>query len=208
MSLIKNLVWCILVMGSFFMMGCASTQLVESWQEPSFEDKPLGKVLVLGVFKDDKDRRLYEDGAVKALVKGKASGIAGYSIMPKVEDYDEKEEIMAAVAKVDADAVMIATLVGFKQKENYRPPQVAYVPSMGTGHGLYDYYALSYDRLYDHGHTVMETTVTLEITVFSAKTGQMVWAGSTKSVNPDSNAALVNDVSGLIVGDMKHAELL
>jgi hypothetical protein len=59
-------------------------------------------------------------------------------------------------------------------------------------------------RVYDDGHTVMETTVKLKITVFSAKTKQMVWAGATKSVDQKSGKKLVNDVSELIVGDMKN----
>jgi hypothetical protein len=204
----KKMVLLGLVLVCLVMMGCASSQLVESWQEPTFEDKPLGKILVLGVFQEDESRRLYEDAVVKALEKGKGSAIAGYTLMPKVEDYDEEEDIMAAVAKVNADAVMIATLVDFEQKENYRAPQAAYVPTIGLGHGLYNSYSISYDRVYDDGHTVVETTVKLEITVFSAKTKQMVWAGATKSVDPKSGKGLVNDVSDLIVEDMKNAGFL
>ena len=44
--------------------------------------------------------------------------------------------------------------------------------------------------------------------MFSAKTRKMVWAGSTKSVNPKSSGNLVDDVSGLIVDDMKKAGFL
>ncbi len=209
MCLNKKWLLGVLVLGSFLVMiGCASTQLVESWQEPVFEGKPLGKILVLGVFDEDKYRHLYEDGVVTAIENRGGAAISGHTLMPDVGDYDEKEEIMAAVAKANADAVMIATLVGFEQKENYRAPQVAYVPSMGLGRGVYDYYAVSYDRVYDHGHTVVETTVKLEITVFSAKTKKMVWAGATKSVNPKSGGKLVNEVSGLIVDDMKKAGFL
>ncbi len=208
MCLFKKVVLRGLILGCLVMMGCASSQLVESWQEPAFEDKPLGKILVLGVFNDEENRRLYEDSVVKALEMQKGSAIAGYTLMPKVEDYDEKEEIMAAVAKADADAVMIATLVGFEQKENYRAPQAAYVPTMGLGRGLYDSYSVSFERVYDHGHTVVEATIKLEITVFSAKTQKMVWAAATKSVDPKSGKQLVDDVSGLIVADMKNAGFL
>lgn len=212
MGVLKKWMCLVLVWGlalcSVTMMGCASsTQLVESWQEPAFNDKPLKKILVLGVFNEDEIRRMYENKVVNAI--GKDSAIAGYTLMPEVKDYDEKEEIIAAVKKSNADAVMIATMVGFEQKENYRAPEVVgYVPSLGLGHGVYDYYAVSYERVYDRGHTVKNTTVKLEATVFSAKTKKMVWAGSTKSVNLESRGKLVDDVAGLIVADMKKAELL
>lgn len=206
MCLFKNWLWHVTIVGIFLVMtGCggSSTHLVQSWQEPSFEDKPLGKILVLGVFNEDESRQLYENGVVNALEDNGGTAVAGYTLMPNVGDYDEKEEIIAALEKSNADAVMIATLVGFDEKEDYRAPQAAYVPTMGMGFGMSDYYAVSYSRVYDDGHTVTETTVKLEITVFSAKTRKMVWAGSTKSVNPKSSGELVKNVSGLILEDMK-----
>ncbi len=208
MCLFKKVMFRGLILGCLVMMGCASSQLVESWQAPAFEDKPLGKILVLGVFQKDTSRRLYEDSVVKAIEKRNGSAVAGYTLMPRVEDYDEKEDIMAAVAKANADAVMIATLVGLKREEKYRAPQVSYVPHTGLGYGLYDSYFISFERVYDPGYSVMETTVKLEATVFSAKTKQMVWAGATKSVDPDSRTELVDDVSDLIVEDMKNAGFL
>ncbi len=207
MDKLKKWIGFVLVLCSFTVMGCvSSTQLVESWQEPAFNDKPLEKILVLGVFNEDDIRRMYENKVVNAI--GKDSAIAGYTLMPNVDDYDEKEEIIAAVKKSNADAVMIATMVGFEQKENYRAPEAGYVPTLGIGRGVYDYYAVSYERVVVEGHTVKNTTVKLETTVFSAKTRGMVWAGATKSVNLESRGKLVDDVAGLIVVDMKKAGLL
>ena len=61
------------------------------------------------------------------------------------------------------------------------------------------------NRVTTPGYTV---TVKLEIIVFSVKTEQMIWAGATQSVNPKSGKKLVNEAAGLIVKDMKKAELL
>jgi len=191
------------------MMGCGpSSKLVQSWQEPAFKDKPLEKILVLGVFENDLNRRLYEDAVVKALEKENRVGIAGYSFMPKTSDYDEKEEIVAAVAKAGTDAVMLATLVGVKTEEKYMPPTLTYQPTMGFSHGMYDYYTVSYDRVVDPGYTVTNTIVKLEITVFSSKTEKMIWAGATRSFNPKSKEKLVKETAELITKDMKKAGLL
>lgn len=198
----------ILIFGIFTLGGCSSSKLVQSWHEPAFQDKPLGKILVLGVFKNDLDRRLYEDSVVMALEKGKHQAVTGYSLMPNPSDYDEKEEIIAAVQKTNADAVLIATLKGVGKEEKYIPPRVSYEPMMGFGHGMYDYYAVSYNRVVTPGYTVTNTVVRLEVTVFSVKTKKMVWAGATRSVNPDSRKRLVKETTGLIVGDMKKAGFL
>jgi hypothetical protein len=191
------------------MMGCGpSTKLVQSWQEPAFNDKPLEKILVLGVFENDLNRRLYEDAVVKALEKENRVGIPGYSLMSKPSEYDEKEEIVDAVGKAGADAVMLATLVGVKKEEKYMPPTVSYQPTMGFNHGMYGYYAVSYDRVVDPGYTVTNTIVKLEITVFSVKTEQMIWAGATRSFNPKSEEKLVKETAELITKDMKKAGFL
>ncbi len=210
MCLNKRRVWGGMILGVLIlaMTGCASTKLVQSWEEPAFNDKPLEKILVLGVFKNDLNRRLYEDAVVKALEKENRVGITGYSLMPNTSDYDEKEEIVAAVGKAGADAVMLATLVGVKKEEKYMPPTVTYQPSMGFSHGMYNYYAVSYDRVVDPGYTVTNTIVKLEITVFSVKTEKMIWAGATRSFNPKSEEKLVKETAELITKDMKKVGLL
>ena len=87
-------------------------------------------------------------------------------------------------------------------------PTVSYEPMMGFGRGMYDYYSVSYHRVTTPGYTVTNTIVNLEITVFSVKTEQMIWAGATRSVNPKSGEKLVKEAAGLIVADMKKAGLL
>ena len=84
MGVNKTRVWGGMILGVLIlaMMGCASTTLVQSWQEPTFNDKPLEKILVLGVFENDLNRRLYEDAVVNALAKENRVGITGYSLMP------------------------------------------------------------------------------------------------------------------------------
>lgn len=194
------------------MMGCASSKLVKSWHEPNFQDKPLEKILVLGIFKNDLDRRLYEDGVVMALKKENHQAVTGYSLMPNPTDYDEKEEIIAAVGKAKADAVLITTLKGVSKTEKFVPPTVSYHPTMGYGYGygygMYDYYAVSYNRVVTPGYTVAKTIVRLKATVFSVKTQKMIWAGATQSENPKSREKMIKQTTGLIVTDMKKAGFL
>jgi len=202
--------WILMALGFWIltMVGCASTQLVQSWQEPAFGDKPLKKILVLGVFDNDLERRLYEDGVAAALEKEKSLAVTGYSLMPNTSDYDEKKEIIAAVDKSNCDSVMITTLVGVKKEKEYVPSRVDYEPSIGFGHRMYDYHSVSYNAITTPGYTVTNTIVNLEITVFSAKTEKMIWSGATRSVNPKSEEKIVKEVVGLIVEDMKKAGLL
>ena len=53
-------------------------------------------------------RRQYEDVFVEQISKDDVTGIAGYTVMPNAEDYDDKNEIRAAVQKTAVDAALIA----------------------------------------------------------------------------------------------------
>ncbi|WP_300464657.1 hypothetical protein [Desulfobacula sp.] len=205
MNKIKWWVPLILVFLILMMMGCASTQLVQSWQAPSFGDNPVEKILVLGVFENELNRRLYEDAVVKALEKENRLAITGYSHMTHVADYDEKEKIRTVVGKTNADAVMIVTLVGVEKKERYMPSRVYYEPVWRNNRELNNYYFVSGNLDYDPGYMVTDTIVKLEIIVLSVKTEQMIWSGATRSVNPISGKKIAEEAAGLIVQDMKKA---
>ena len=193
----------------FCLAGCATTtQLVRSWQEPDFTDKPLNKILVLGAFENAENRRMYEDGVVKALKKKNHPAIASYTLEPDMSKLAGKEEIKALVKKTDADAVMIAILGSVDKEKTYVPPNMAYVPMMGYGRGMYDYYLGSQQAVLNQGYIMTDTRVKLEITVFSVKTEKMIWAGATESLNPASKERLVDEAAAVIMDDMKKEGFL
>ncbi len=188
--------------------GCSSTKLVDSWSDPGQAKKPVKKILVLAVMHNDTQRRMYESGFAKRISKDDVIGVAGYTIMPNKEDYDDEKEIKAAVQQTGVDAALIARLVAIDKETTYVPPSVSYQPSFGYHRGLYDYYGSSYRTMYTPGYTTTDTIVRLETTVFSTETEKMIWAGSTRSFNPSSAKSLINKNADLIVADMKKAGLM
>lgn len=188
--------------------GCTSTKLVGSWNETDFTARPFTKVLVLGIMKSDMQRRMYEDEFVQKLTETGVEGIAGYTLMPDREDYDNQEEIRAAVSKTGADAALLATLIGVEKQERYVPPRVDYAPSYGYGRGFYDYYGMSHRAVYSPGYTTIDTVVKLETTVFATTSEKMVWAGATESFNPSSAEKVIRENAAIIITNMKKAELL
>lgn len=186
--------------------SCSSTRLVDSWQSDDGQPEALKRVLVLGVFKEEFKRRIYEDSLVSALESQGAAGVAGYTLMPDPKDYDEKEEIRAAVKKSGADGVMITTFKGKKKQERTIPPSVEYLS--GPRHRLYDYYGASYRTVYHPGYTVTDTIVLLETAVFSVSTEKMVWAGATESVNPSSGEKISDEAGKILTKEMKKKGLL
>lgn len=199
------------------LISCSSsTRLDERWHDESYEKgSPLKNILVLGIFKEDIQRRAIETAFVKLIEARGTQAIAGYTLMPEAKDYDDKEDIIAAVKKVGADSVLITSFKGISEKERNIPATVEYLPTMGRGYGygFYDpyypsYYGRTYDAVYQPGYTVTDTIVQLETLVYSAQPEKLVWAGKTKSINASSGQKLTEDLTRIVTDDMRENGLI
>ena len=175
------------------LISCSSnTRLYERWNDNDYTGEKLQKVLVLGLFKDDIQRRAFETAFAERVDSTGKHAVAGHTLMPDEADFDNKEDIIAAVKKVNADAVLITRFKGVIEKERHVVPRLDYVPAMGMGYGSYGYgysgyYGSSYQAVYRPGYTTMDSIVQLDTRVYSVKTEKLVWAGKTKSVNASSS---------------------
>src|SRR5262252_6801738 len=62
--------------------ACASTQLKDTWKDPGFAGPPMHKLLVVGAFKSDLNRRVFEDAFVGALTAAKTGAEVSYHELP------------------------------------------------------------------------------------------------------------------------------
>jgi hypothetical protein len=186
-----------------------STSLIESWHDETSVDEPkLKNVLVLGIFQDDTARRAFEAKFVESVVASGGQAIAGYTLMPDESDYDDKEDIVAAVQKSNVDAVLITHLKDVSDQERYVPPRADYAPAMTYGGFYGSYYGSAYHRVYTPGYTVVDTVVSLETRVYSVNPDKLVWAGNTKSVNSASSESIAGELVKIVVDDMRSSGLI
>lgn len=212
--LVQKVIRLFSLMALLTIASCSTqTKLYESWHDKEFFGPKLEKVLVLGIFKDDIQRRMFEANFVKEVDLGGKKAIAGYTLMPDKDDFDTKEDILAAVKKTGADSVLITSFKGVIEKQHDVPPRVDYVPRMGMRYGRYGYgyrgyYGSTYEAVYRPGYTVTDKIVQLETRVYSVKNEKLVWAGKTKSVNASSAESVIKDLVALIIKDMKDNGLI
>lgn len=192
---------------SFFLSGCSTTKLVTSWSDPNFAELPIQKVLIVGVIKNDLNRRAYETHFAEQLEKQGIAGTAAHQVISDSGGYTE-EKIRSAVQKVGADAAIIARLADVEKKERYVPPTYEYEPVFGYGPGFYGYYGMSTRYVSMPGYTTTDTIVKLETVVFSTRSEKMIWAGATRSFNPTSATSVIKENTQIIINDMKESGLL
>ncbi len=206
------------------LIGCSSsssTRLINLWHDPDYAGPKLQKVLVLGIFKDETQRRAFESTFVNQIDPSGKHAVAGYTLMPEMEDYDSKEEIMAAVEQSGADSVLITHFKGNIKKAREVPGRVEYIPDAGGpgagygvnrygryGYGYGGYYGSTYQTVYRDGYTATESIVQLDTRVFSVATEKPVWSGFSKSINPQSGEKIIQQLVRLITADMRKIGLI
>ncbi len=188
--------------------GCATTKLVQSWSDSDYQGEALNTFVVIGVMKDDLQRRIYEDQFVNRIKNDQISAIPAYSLIETNKDQYTKDELKEAVREAGVDAAIIARLVDIKEKKRYVPPTYEYEPMYGYYRGFYPYYGMSRRYVATPGYYATDTIVELETVVFATSTEKMVWAGSTKSTNASSAESIIKKNADIIVKEMEKAGLL
>lgn len=190
------------------LQGCSSTKLVTTWSDDKYQGEKLGKLLVIGVFKNDLMRRQFEDQFAAKLARDGRKAEASYVYMPDMKAYKEREKLEALVRKLGADGVLITALKDVENRKKYVPPRVDYVPGGWGGYGYYGYYYQTMQPIYTPGYERTDKVVQLETRVFAVKNGEMIWGGATESFNPSSSGKVIDELVRLVVADMKNAGLL
>lgn len=205
----------------------AKTKLTETWSDPKYKGPQFKKILVIGLFKEDVHRRTFEATFANRVDKDIAEAIPGYKLMRKPEDCDTKEEVVAAVEKINADAVLISHYKGSDLRIDNETEYISFEARLldyrdryddigyGPGYGRYgryggygDYYGTVYEAVLRPGGEVADTFVSLETRLYSVKTGNVVWAGISQSKNPKTAKMVNEDLVGLVIKDMQKSNLL
>lgn len=181
--------------------ACATTHLKDSWKDPQFNDVPFRKILVIGVSRSDANRRLFEDGFVKALRESETEASARYFLLPE-ESPLQKERIKQAVAKTGADSVLVTRVLRVQRKVEVDP---GYVTPGGYGGRFYGRYGATREtapeiRAYD--------VLTIESTLWDIEREQAVWSGISESTDPKDVTKVTRELAEALIGKMKEDKVL
>lgn len=183
------------------------TSIPVSWRNPGFEDAVFRKLFVIGVGRDEGNRRLFEDTFVKALEDRGAEAQPSWASLPQSEQLTE-EQIREAIEGGGFDGVIITRLLAVEQTEEYVEGKSYTVPTNRYGYGYYGYYGTSYATVHESGHFETSTNVRLETNLYSVATGGLVWSGQSDTVDPDSIKDLMSSVTAAVVKRLADEKLI
>lgn len=208
-SMLSPVRWLTVVVMLLLISGCSSTKLIQSWHEPTFSGPAPKNILIMGLFHDPLDRRFFEDEFADKFHAAGTQAIPSYTLIPNPEDYDEEQEVAAAVKQAGVDAVLIAELKAVDKEEKYVPPRMEWVtgPSYYGG-GFYGHYYQSYQTVYRPGYKKLDTIARVETRLYTTADNKLIWAGKTESMNPSSARSAIKEIARTLTSDMKQRGVL
>lgn len=186
------------------LMACSpSTKLVKSWAAPgvSITKGSNNKVLVIGMVRDESGRRAVED----QLVKKMANAVPSYTLISSDKVQSTSDADLAKIIKDGHFTHVLMMVLADIQDETYYVPGTTSMTYYGGYYGYYGYGASMYTT---PGYYTTDKIYSVETTVYSVNPDELIWTGTTASVNPSSLQRTIDDVADVIAYDMKKSGFL
>ena len=179
--------------------ACASTALRDSWMDPQFTGGPFKKWLVVGAGASVVAQRTLEDAMVAKLKTRGVQASPGWQYLPEARITEA--QLDAAVRASGADAMMLVRLRGVETRTQVSTQTV---PVTRGGMGWWTTYS-TWVAVPDIS---TYTVATVETTVYSVASKQLVWTGSTETFDPSSVAREAESFSNVILRALAQNNLV
>ena len=196
------------VLVALVISGCATTHVDSQWLSPDFAGRKLtGKLLVVGISRDDTVRRLYEDEMSAQLAVRKIETARSYELIAGPLVSNGPDALMKAGREVNANLILTSVVVSREHVDRVvsepMPPMLTLTRSnYDSWYGYYWPYAYvrtevrSFDR-----YTVITS-------LSDAATGKIMWSASTQTDDVDRVDREIKMFATVIIKALSKADLL
>jgi hypothetical protein len=187
--------------------ACASTTFTSTWKAPDAQPvSPVGKTIAaVFVSRDESRRRAGEDALAADLRARGANPIAAYTLLPN-ERRGDGDAARQLLRQAGAQGVVVMRVVGRDQRISYTPGVGYAFPSYYYGFG--PYWGYGWGAVYQPGYLTTDTVVSVETLVYSLQQDKLLWASTSRTINPRDLDTLVNEVADATAKEMVRQGLL
>jgi hypothetical protein len=178
-------------------VACATTEMTSTWRDPALGALQFRKVAGIALSADATLRRIAEDEFVRDV--GPAHGVAGYTLIPD-EELRDRETARARLEAGGVDGAVVYRLVSVDERERWVPPT--------TYGSMWGYWGWAGPMVYEPGYLTTDQYVQVETAVYSVPDARLVWAGRSRTINPDSAEELIDEVVRVSVEELRKEQLI
>jgi hypothetical protein len=170
-------------------LACASTRVETRWKDPALDTEALAfrKLIVLAQLEDEGLRRAAEDEIVRVVSTSPRARAYGTEVVPAyrwipTSALGDVPGMQATVEAAGFDGAVVLQLVSDEERVRYHPGsyQVWWGYSVGP---------------YDPGYTTRTRIVRVETRLYSVAEKKLLWAGVTRTINPQDVVELVDEIA-------------
>jgi hypothetical protein len=200
-NVIERAVVVLLLLG---VSACATTQIEATWSNPEFANRPRGgRVLVVGVTRDDTARRLYEDAMAAQLRSRGVDAIRSYDSVASPLADGGGTALIDAAKRNNATGILSSALVA---REHVQRVRVDPAPPWG-----WDYYGW-YGYYWPYGYARVETDdfdrYYVSTTLTDVSSGKIFWSARTRSDTPGKIEKEIKDFVSVISDALLRSGLM
>lgn len=202
----NKLVFFSLILAAYLlaMASCATTTLDSVWKDPNYQGE-LDNVFVIGIARQENNRRLFEDRFVEQLkMKGK-DAIASYTIVPSLEKIN-KETVEKEIETSAVNAVIVTKVVNVKEESSNisRSPH----PARVYNEPWYRGYSRDYRDVRSSRTSYKYRSVALEINIYDPQTDKLIWSAWADTIVDRSVQASIESLIKAIIEKLSDNNLL
>jgi hypothetical protein len=181
--------------------ACASTTIRDSWYDTSYQGGALRKVVVLGVAREEAERRTFEDIAVSRLQAAGVDAVPSYRFLPEGGRVPEGR-LDEAVRASGADALWMSRVRQIDRRTDVYQTMAPGPAMWGPGwYGMYSgWYPVTEVRQYD--------IALVETSIFDARTKRVIWSAMSETYEPRSVAKEAPGFADMIIKALRERGLL
>jgi len=190
------------------LIGSKSTKLIFTWLNPKYFGTHFKNIMVLGINGRASVRAQFEDQLCARIARPGILCSPSYSLIPRPTGTPlDMNDLRDVVRGQNIDAIVASRLVKVDKTVTYIPGQ-AYplYPVYGT---LYGYYGAIYPVVYSPDYLRVDKTAQVETNFYSTAEpdGELVWTGTSDTVNPQSPNKAIDALSKLIVQELQKQNI-
>jgi hypothetical protein len=190
--------------------GCASSNLVDIWRDPSFQAPKLGKMLVIAMRKDATKRRIWEDAFTGELAKHGVSATSSYSLFP-----DAPPDTNQAIETVRAngfDGILAIFKLPMETDTHYIQGYTTtqhdkrYSPDYGPYWQRY----WNYFSIIEHPGYIDSQTVdirAIDVTT-TGNGGHLIWSATSRTPDPGTVTDVQQGIAGLVISELAQRSIV
>jgi hypothetical protein len=187
----------------------AGSKLVFSWKNANYNGDGFKNVLVLAVNGRASARADFEDRMVKEITRPGVSVVPSYSLMPRPDATPiNPNDVRGYVHDLKFDAIVVSRMVKHEKKETVvEADDFPFAPYYGT---FYGYYGAVAPIVYDPSYLRTDTEAQVETNLYSTAKpdGELVWSGTTDTVDPRSTTSAIDGIVKLLVKQFEKDKLI